>query len=143
MSRDPPQPAVSRDTPPVIRMHGEVWQIVRGVGRGVIDVNDGVGRLAALTSRYLPPDASDGHAAYVGMRLVDVALGLPDGTPEYWRSTWRKQAGSPPEPHAAHRAAWYLVGYMSHVVPEPDVLAGERRFYDRLMEIAPKEIVIA
>ena len=142
MGRDPPQTAVQTDTPPAIRMHGEVWKIVRGVGRGVIDVNDGVGRLAALASQYLPPDASDGHAAYVGIRLVEVALGLDQGPPRHSASTWRKHAGWPPEPHAAHRAAWYLVGYMRLVVPEPDVIAGERLLYDRLMEIAPKQIVI-
>ena len=131
-----------KDVPPDLRVHGELWKVVRGVGRGSVAVDDAVERLRALVSQYLPPGASEGHAAFVGIRLVERSLGAIPGKCDDVAATWHRQAAAPPDEHPAYRAVWYMVGYMGLVVPDSDVVAGERRLYARLMELAPKQIVI-
>jgi hypothetical protein len=140
----PEHPARARpDGFPDFKSHPEIWDVVRGVGTGAVPVDEGVERLRAIMNGYLPERASDGHAAAVGIHVTERSV-RPDLAPVHPSVVrrWNELASEEPYDRAAYRAAWYLVGYMTLLRPDEHVKAGGRLLYDRLMEIAPKQIVI-
>jgi hypothetical protein len=128
---------------PDIKPHPEIWDIMRGVGAGTVPVDEGVERVRSIMDGYLPERASDGHAAAVGIHVAERSV-RPDPEPVHPSVVrrWNELASEEPYALAAYRAAWYLVGYMTLLRPDEHVKAGERLLYDRLMQIAPKQIVI-